>query len=178
MTELKLVSTKISDELTKKLDEYTQSTGLTRSAIVRNALEQYLRLERVDAVDSVDALRSEIDAVKARLIALEGLTTVDQSSTLQAPSPKPIAAVTKSSTPKPPIAGAVTGFMRTGELLTALKARGYTRSMSSLLRALNQAIETQAVPDELASFGVNCDFELKRSANRWSGSVKWLSIED
>jgi len=102
---------------------------------------------------------------------------VDPKPPIVSDRPEVIAIVTKSSTPKPPKTIA-TRAMRTSELLAALKAKGYTRSMASLLRALNKAIEAQVVPDELAVFGVCCDFELKRSSNPLSGTVRWLSIQD
>ena len=80
MTRLKLVSTKITDDLVDRLERYTQSIGLTQSAIIRKAIGHYL--DKVDPVDSsvdpvdsvVDPVRSEIDAIKDRLTALEKLT--------------------------------------------------------------------------------------------------------
>ena len=109
--------------------------------------------------------------------------------TKKAPDAPPIAPKSKTSTPKsktstPPIAVVIkptsspSKLMRSGELLIALQARGYTRSAASLLRDLNESIAMEAPNEELAPFGVKFDFEAKRSANPRSSNLRWLWIED
>jgi len=144
------------------------------SAIVRLALAEYLGLvEEIyrDGIPAENPLRSELDEIKARLSELERY--ISEIPVYQESSP--IAAVTK---PKPTTPPPLDGAMRSGELLIALQARGYKHKESTLLRLLNRAIDSGVVPDELARFGVRCDFEAKRSANPRSSNLRWLRIED
>ena len=184
-----LVSAKIPPNWVDHLDKLVVTKNLSRSALVKVAIGQYLGLSEVDpALVTVD-LRSELGDIRARLEALERSTkpstisstnvSTPSSTNVSTPSiaPKPTASTPKPTASTPPIA-VVTKLMRSGELLIALQARGYTRSAASLLRDLNESIAMKAPNEELAPFGVKFDFEAKRSANPRSSNLRWLWIED
>jgi predicted transcriptional regulator len=91
-----LVSTKIPADWVDRLDKLVASTKLSRSALVKVAIGQYLGLSEVDpAVMAVD-LRSQLDDIRARLEALERSTPSTRSST---PSTNTSTPSTKVSTP-------------------------------------------------------------------------------
>ncbi len=158
MSQLQFVGTKIPSEWIHKLKQLTEETGKTPSAIVRDAIAAAIG---VNQETKVNPLREELDDLKTRVQALEQLTRLSEVN-----QAKPIATKTKpTSPPTQPVDEA----MRTGELFLALQQKGDTRSSSSLLKALNKAIVSGVVPDELARFWVIGDFELKKSSNPLSG---------
>jgi predicted DNA-binding protein len=163
VSKLEFVGTKIPSEWVQKLKQLTKKTGKTQSAIVRDAIAAAIGVNQETEVNS---LREELGDLKTRVQALEQLTRLSKVN-----QTKPIATKTKPTSP--PLDGA----MRTGELFLALQQKGYTRSSSSLLKALNKAIASGVVPDELARFGVICDFELKKLSNPLSGKVRWLFLD-
>ena len=174
MARLKLVSTKIPQEWVDRLERYTKSIESTQSAVIRDAIGQYL--DKVDPVDSlvdpidkkVDPLRSEIEDIKARLTALEGSTRLTTAYPVSVVSPSTRPTKTREAS---------TGKFTTGELFVALEAKGYARSLVTLRRALARAIECGQLPDDLAALGIRADFQVRRSANPKDNSVRWLSLE-
>ena len=171
MARLKLVSTKIPQEWVDRLERYTKSIESTQSAVIRDAIGQYLDKvdSLVDPIDkTVDPLRSEIEDIKARLMALEGSTRLTTAYPVSVVSPSTRPTKTREAS---------TGKFTTGELFVALEAKGYARSLVTLRRALARAIECGQLPDDLAALGIRADFQVRRSANPKDNSVRWLSLE-
>ena len=174
MARLKLVSTKIPQEWVDRLERYTKSIESTQSAVIRDAIGQYL--DKVDPVDSlvdpidktVDPLRSEIEDIKARLTALEGSTRLTTAYPVSVVKPSVRPTKTKEAS---------IGALTTGELFVALERKSYARSLVTLRRALRGAIELGMLPGDLAAMGVRADFEVRRSSNPKDNSVRWLVLE-
>ena len=184
MSKLEFVGTKIPPEWIKRLEELSEETKKTRGVILREAIGQYLGLDS-DNPDNkrIDPLRSEIEALKARVTALEGKTPLSDSylageKITQLAMDNPISEVKtlerptraiKSSTPP-------TGALTTGELFEALKGKGYSKSLETLGRHLRKARVSEKLPDDLIALGVRADFEAKRSANKKDSGVRWLFL--
>lgn len=190
MANLKLASTKIPIELVERLNRYTESTGSTQSAAIRQAIEQFLdsvestkstELTNVESIFKSSDLVTRVDGVDDRLTEIERrLTEIERRS----PSPlEPIAAVTKfttpNTTPKPtspkPIA-VVEGALTVKEALEKLGERGYFLGRESLRRALKPAIDSGIMPDELSALGLSADFEVRRSAKSSANNTRWLYL--
>ncbi len=180
MARLKLVSTKITDDLVDRLERYTQSIGSTQSATVRKAIAHYL--DKVDPVDSlvdsiektvypVDPVRSEIEDIKARLAALE------RSTQLTTAYPVREVKTLERSTRSTKVKDIPTGALTTGELFEALEGKGYSKAIGTLRRALRVAIGDGRLPDDLAGLGVTADFEVRNRANPKDNSVRWLFLD-
>ena len=171
MDKLKLVATKISPDWFERLETLIAETGLTQSAILRDAIGQYLGIDKVNLVSPVNELRSEIEDLKARMTAIEGLTQLDNVNPVKTVklSPRPTSSIKVS----PPSTGALT----TGELFAALEGKGYARSLGTLRRALRGAIDVGMLPDDLIGLGVTADFETRRSASPKDNSTRWLFLD-
>lgn len=198
MSTQQLVSTKIPPDWVDHLDKLAVTTQLTRSALVKVAIGQYLGLSEVDpAVVAVD-LQSQLDDIRARLEALERSTPSTRSSTntstsstpstdtstpstdVSTPSTdvstKPIA-VAKSSTPKTTPPTPTDGLMTVSELHHALTSLGYSKKKGTFGKILNKAIDSQQLPADLLALGVVCRWDIKRSGNPNNNRLRWLSLE-
>jgi predicted DNA-binding protein len=171
MSQLEFVGTKVPSEWIQKLKQLTEETGKTQSAIVHEAIAAAIG---VNDVNPVNPLREELDDLKARVQALEELTQLSMVNRLTKVNlvNQITTNATKSSTPTPPIAGAMT----IGQLHRALQSLGYPSTQKTLGKHLRKAIKIQQLPDDLIGFGVVAHWEIRRSANRFSNQVKWLSI--
>ena len=173
MSRLKFVGTRIPPEWVEHLEEITKKTGITQGEALRKAIGQYLGLD-ADNPDNkkTDPLRSEIDALTARVTALEGKTPLSNRY--------PVDEVRPSERPSSPAKvrePSIEGRYTTGELFVALEGKGYARALGTLRRALKAAIDIGMLPDDLSALGVAADFEVRRSANPKDNSVRWLSLE-
>ncbi len=200
MANLKLASTKIPIELMERLNRFTELTGLTQSAAIRQAIEQFLdnteltglagltaiegNLTPSQLVTTDNSVNSRLTVIEARLAALEiAIVTNSPNTTSKAPPIEPTStptspiAVTKKApaapTPLPPIAGALT----TGQLFKALKALGYSKTDKTLSRLINQARATQQLPSDLIALGVRADWETRANAKATNNRVRWLRFD-
>lgn len=194
MQRLKLASTKIPIELLERLNRYTESTGLTQSAAIRQAIEQFLdsvestgltKLTHIEGSSRPSELVARVDAVDDRLTELEArLTQIEaRSVSTQPAAPTPPAAPTDPTSPAAPVEPPTptptpsnTAPMTTGELFTALKARGYSGGASTLSLKLNQARATRQLPEWLEEYGVVADWQIRENAAPTSNRVRWLRI--
>ena len=170
MDKLKLVATKISPDWFERLETLIAETGLTQSAILRDAIGQYLGIDKVNLVNPVNELRSEIEDLKARMTAIEGLTQLMKAYPVEVRPSERSSWPTKTRELS-------TGALTTGELFVALEGKGYPRAIGTLRRALKAAIDVGQLPDDLSGLGVTADFELRRSANPKDNSLRWLWIQ-
>ena len=110
MAILKLASTKITPELLERLNRYTESTGLTQSAAIRQAIELFL--DSVESTKSTELTNGEgsfrpsqlvarVDAVDDRLTDFEARLTAIESRSVMT-TVKPIAVVGESKPVPPP----------------------------------------------------------------------------
>ena len=180
---MKLVATKISPDWFERLEALTEETGLTQSAILREAIGQYLGIEKVNLVSPVNELRSEIEDLKARVTVLEGKTALSNSCPVSKeitqlvmdnpvsevkPSPRPTSSVKSSTSP--------TGALLTGQLHNALELRGYSKKRRTLENALQKAQKLGALSEDLVALGVRADFEA-RAADPRNSALRWLFLD-
>ena len=109
MSQLKLAASKIPIGLFEKLTQVTELTGLTQSAVVRNAIEYYLNnaeitkitaltpsevkpSELVEMVNKVDKVNDRLSAIEARVSAIESrsVSTVKPIAAAIVAEPKPV----------------------------------------------------------------------------------------
>lgn len=184
MPRLELASTKITSELSDRLKRFTESTGLTQSAVIRQAIEKFLdfaestgltELTNIEGSFEAIELLAEVDPVDDRLTDIEARLEVLESRSPPSP-PEPIAAV-RTSPPKPKREPSI-GIMGTTEAHQKLQAIGYSKSLQTFRRSMASAIVQGELPADLRALGLKADFETRRSANPKDNSVKWLSVCD
>lgn len=118
MQRLKLAASKIPIELMERLNRLTELTGLTQSAAIRQAIEQYLdnaeltglagltaiegNLTPSQLVTTDNSVNSRLTDIEARLAALESRSPKPTAQPIEPTSPpEPIAVVTKLPNPNP-----------------------------------------------------------------------------
>ena len=164
MATLKLASTKIPVGLVERLNRYTESTGSTQSAVIRQAIEQFLdnaeltgltgltndegSLTSSQAVARVDRVDDRLTEIEARLEAVEGRS--------HSSPPEPIAVTTtepqaKKSPPPPPdgkpLADGIQ-WLLTNEAWKLAQKRGCRRDYASFAK------HAKAHPDRLEAWGL------------------------
>lgn len=185
MALLQLASTKIPPELIERLKKFTESTRSTQSAVIRQAIEQFLdnaestglsestypegSFKPVELVGRVDAVDNRLTQIEERLMALEG----------RSPSspPEPIAAFVTTAPPPKPKREPSIGSLGTTEAWEKLKTIGYQKSLPTFRRNLAVAITAGELPADLTALGLVADFETRRSANPKDNSVRWLRVD-
>lgn len=65
-------------------------------------------------------------------------------------------------------------LLTTGEAYEVLKGKGFDKSINTLRRSLADALQSGALPESLARYGLLADFEVRRNANPKDNRVKWL----
>ncbi len=180
MAILKLASTKITPELLERLNRYTESTGLTQSAAIRQAIELFL--DSVESTKSTELTNGEgsfrpsqlvarVDAVDDRLTDFEARLTAIESRSVMT-TVKPIA-VTK----KAPDAPAPDGAMLTmSQLSKALTDLGHQHKLKNLSSRINASAKNQQLPSDLVALGVRADWEAETEENKYSNQRRWLSL--
>lgn len=175
MAHLKLASTKITPELVERLNRYTESTGLTQSAAIRQAIELFLdSVESTKSTELTDiegsfepvALGARVDRVDVRLTDIEARLTAIESRSV--------------STTVKPIAGSVGDALTTGEAWENLYGRKlYRKQLAAFRTALRRAreLDPPQLSDELVSIGLVADFETRLQANPKDKTVRWLRIQ-
>jgi len=196
MAILQLASSKISAELMARLRGFTESTGINQSAVIRQAIEQFLdneestglaQLTRSEGSFKPSELVARLEAVDCRLLEVEArLQAIEGRS--PSSSPEPIAVVTTASPPEP-IAVVTTaspprakrepstGMLGTTEAHEQLQAIGYSKALPTFRRYLATAIGTGELPTDLVALGLVADFEVRRSANPKDNSARWLEVD-
>ena len=192
MAHLQLASSKISPELMDRLKRFTESTGSTQSATIRQAIEQFLDnaeltgftelttteddLKPSQLVVKVNAVDSRLTDIESRLEVLERRSNPPTSPDAPIATPKNKPKSKKAPAPAPaPIAIDSGDRLTVKDAFKELGNRGYTLGRESLRRALKPAIEsTGIVPDELLAFGLTADFDVKRAAKSSASNTKWL----
>jgi hypothetical protein len=187
MANLKLASTKIPIGLVDRLNRYTESTGVNQSAAIRRAIELFLdsvestkstELTDIEGSSRPSQLVARVNAVDDRLTAFEArLTAIESRSVSTAPSapPKPKnKPKSKPNTTPSQIVAVDNDRLTVKEAFKELGNRGYSLGRESLRRALEPAIDSGIMPDELSALGLSADFELRRSVSRFASNTRWL----
>lgn len=106
MQRLKLAASKIPIELMERLNRLTELTGLTQSAAIRQAIEQYLDNAELTGLSGLTAIEGNLtpshivttaNPVNSRLTAIEARLTAIESRSVMT-TVEPIAVATKSNT--------------------------------------------------------------------------------
>ena len=165
MAILQLVATKISPELMERLRRFTDLSGGNQSAVIRQAIEQFLdnaestgltTLPSGEGSLKVSELVARVDSVNARLTEIETrLEAVEGRSPSSPPQPEPIAVVSpepqaKESPPPPdgkPLADAEQ-WLLTNEAWKLAQKRGCRRGYASFAK------HAKAHPDRLDTWGL------------------------
>ena len=171
MQRLKLAASKIPIELMERLTRFTESTGLTQSAAIRQAIELFLdkhestgfteltaiegSLTPSQLLPTVDAVNSRLTEIEARLERLESQSVTHTVK----PTVKPIA-----------------GAMTVGGLFTALKP-DYPHSQVTLAKHVNGSRATEKLPDDLMRLGVVADWQTRAAASNFNNQCRWLMLE-
>ena len=164
MAILQLVATKISPELMERLKRFTELSGGNQSAVIRQAIEQFLdnaestgltQLPSGEGSLKVSELAARVDSVDARLTEIE---TRLQSVEGRSPSspPEPIAVVSpepqaKESPPPPPDGKPVADgiqWLLTSQAWKLAQSRGLRRRYAAFCQS------AKAHPDRLDTWGL------------------------
>jgi hypothetical protein len=76
------ISTYIPDDLLRSVDDFAHQSRLSRSAIIRDALEHYLRLHRIEGWPQVvrtwngDPTFSDFDSIRRRIAVTDPFASV------------------------------------------------------------------------------------------------------
>ena len=180
MAILQLAATKISPELMERLKRFTELSGGNQSAVIRQAIEQFLdnaestgltTLPSGEGSLKVSELVARADAVDARLASVEArLLELERSPSSP---PEPIAVVSsnpqaKESPPPPdgkPLADAEQ-WLLTGQAWKLAQSRGYRRRYAAFCQS------AKAHPDRLDTLG------LRFLGSSKPGDAKNASFED
>ena len=162
MAILQLVATKISPELMERLKRFTELSGGNQSAVIRQAIEQFLdnaestgltQLPSGEGSLKVSELVARADSVDARLASVEArLLELERSPSSP---PEPIAVVSpepqaKESPPPPdgkPLADGIQ-WLLTNEAWKLAQKRGCRRGYASFAK------HAKAHPDRLDIWGL------------------------
>ena len=176
MAILQLASSKISPELMARLKKFTDLSGGNQSAVIRQAIEQFLdnaestgftQLTHSEGGFKPSELVARLEAVDCRLTEIETrLEAVEVRS--QSSPPEPIAVSSTES-----IQGDRIGPKRAFEIL---QGKGYRRSRATFERRLKESKGCGELPPDLLELGLNADFALARSKNPKDAFDRWLWI--
>ena len=178
---LQLASSKIPAELMERLKQFTQSSGSNQSAVIRQAIEQFLdfaestglstltsvegSFEGSELVARVDAVDGRLTDFEARLMALEGRS---------APSP-PIAVVLETKpVPPPPLTKPLADggqWLITKEAWGLAQKRGCRRDYAAFSKF------AKAHPDRLKPWGIR-HLGSNKSGDQRTASFQDLRFED
>ena len=163
MAILQLVATKISPELMERLKRFTELSGGNQSAVIRQAIEQFLdnaestgltQLPSGEGSLKVSELAARVDSVDARLTEIETRLQAVEGRSSSSP-PEPIAVVSpepqaKESPPPPdgkPLADGIQ-WLLTNEAWKLAQKRGCRRGYASFAK------HAKAHPDRLDIWGL------------------------
>ena len=175
MAILQLAATKIPAELMERLRRFTDLSGGNQSAVIRQAIEQFLdnaestgltTLPSGEGSLKVSELVARADSVDARLASVEArLLELERSPSSP---PEPIVSSTES------LQGDRIGPKRAFEIL---QGKGYRRSRATFERRLKESKGCGELPPDLLELGLNADFALARSKNPKNALDRWLWID-
>ena len=166
MAILQLVATKISPELMERLKRFTELSGGNQSAVIRQAIEQFLDnaeatgltlLPSCDGSFKPSELAARVDSVDARLTEIETRLLEVEGRSPSPPPPEPIAVVSsepqaKKSLPPPPPDGKPLAdgiqWLLTNEAWKLAQKRGCRRGYASFAK------HAKAHPDRLDIWGL------------------------
>ena len=182
MAILQLASSKISAELMARLRGFTESTGINQSAVIRQAIEQFLdneestglaQLTRSEGSFKPSELVARLEAVDCRLLEVETRLQAVEGRSPSPPPPEPIAVVTtepqaKNTPPPPdgkPLADAEQ-WLLTGQAWSLARSRGYLRRSAAFCQSAKKH------PERLGGYG------LRFLGSSRPGDAKNASFED
>ena len=164
MAILQLAATKISPELMERLKRFTELSGGNQSAVIRQAIEQFLdnaestgltQLPSGDGSFKPSELAARVDSVDARLTEIETRLLEVEGRSPSSPPPEPIAVVGpkpqgKESPPPPDVKPVADGiqWLLTNEAWKLAQRRGCRRDYASFSK------HAKAHPDRLDTWGL------------------------
>ena len=178
MPRLELASTKITPELSDRLKRFTESTGLTQSAAIRQAIEQFLDFAESTGLSTLTSdegsfkgseLVARVDPVDDRLTDIEGRLLALEGRSLSS-SPEPIAVVLETKpVPPPPFTKPLADggqWLITKEAWGLAQKRGCRRDYAAFSKF------AKAHPDRLETWGI------RHLGSNKSGDHRTASFQD
>ena len=161
MAILQLVATKISPELMARLKRFTELSGGNQSAVIRQAIEQFLDNAESTGLSTLtqrefnpSELAARADSVDARLTEIETRLEVVEGRSQSPPPPEPIAVSPEpqaKETPPPPDGKPLANgnqWLLTNEAWKLAQKRGCRRGYASFAK------HAKAHPDRLEVWGL------------------------